>query len=245
MLLPEPRKVISHFIHAMCFYISKGTGRNFPLQNPTQDWPLPSIELNIHPQDVLSCSGLLCSSGLNEMQRGSENSPFIFAINKESVLWEFGDLRLLGIERFQGTALKLHTAPLDYFCWNSVLRFLKVCLHTKYTIRYFPEKYLCSWPDLEKSPSKVGFQWGSAWLILVSMKHKELQTSQGDSDPHLVPDASNALALCPPTQPHILLRIKISKYHILFRIQNLEFFWFVQFSAWAGHGCYFLHVTLW
>lgn len=98
----------------------------FPPQNPTQNWPLPSMELNIHPQEFLSCSGLLCSSGLNEMLRGSENSPFIFAINKGSVLWEFGGLSLLGIERFQGTALKLLTAPLHSFCRNSVLwRLLK------------------------------------------------------------------------------------------------------------------------
>lgn len=71
---------------------------SFPPQNLTQDWPLPSIELNIHPQDFLSCSGLLCSSSLNEMQRGPENSPFIIAINKGSVLWEFGGLRLLETE---------------------------------------------------------------------------------------------------------------------------------------------------
>lgn len=73
----------------------------------TQDWPLTTIELGIHPQDFLSCSGLLCSSDLHEMQRGSENSPFMFAVNKGSVLQEFGGLRLLGVERFEGSALKL------------------------------------------------------------------------------------------------------------------------------------------
>lgn len=61
---------------------------------------------------------------------------------------------------------------------------------------------------LGKECNKVGFQWGSAWLILVSMKHKELNTSQGDSDPHLVPDASSVLALGPPIQPHTLLSTK-------------------------------------
>lgn len=70
LLLPEPSEVISDLIHVMCFYISKSTGRNPSPTEPNPGLAIPSIELNIQPQDFLSCSGLLCSSGLNETQRG-------------------------------------------------------------------------------------------------------------------------------------------------------------------------------
>ena len=104
----------------MYFYISKSTGRNISPQNLIQDWPLTSIELNVHPQDFLSSSGLHCSLRLNKIQQSSENSHFIFSISKGSVSWEFGSLRLLGIESFGGAALKLLTAASDYFCRNSL-----------------------------------------------------------------------------------------------------------------------------
>lgn len=216
------------------FMYLKAQEEIFPPQNPIQNWPLASIELNVCPQDFLSCSGLLCSSGLNEMQRGSENSSFIFAVNKGSVLWEFGGLRLLGIKRFQGTALKLLTAPLDYFCRNScsLEAFERVSSHLG-TFQRNIYVHDLTWKTVLRH--RDGFQWGSARLVLVSMKHKELVTGQGDSDPHLVLDASRILALHPPIQPHN---------HISSSAQNSEFFCFVQFSACTGHGCYLLHFTL-
>lgn len=213
LLLPEPSEVISNFICAMCFYVSKSTGRNLPPQNLTQDWPLPSTELNVCTQDFLFCSGLLCSSHLNEIQRGSESSPFIFAINKGSVLWEFGGLRLLRIERFQGTALKLPTAPLDYFCRNCVLRrFLKVCLHTKYAIRYFPKEYLCSWPDLEKSSKTQGWfpvrLWPAHFGFHETQRAREWPRWFRFSSGAGCQQCPGTPSSHPTTQPHILLSKK-------------------------------------
>lgn len=150
LLLPELSEVISNLIRAMDFYISKSTGRNLAPQNLIQDWPLTSRELNVCPQDLLSSSGLHCSPGFNKIQKSSVKNHFISSIAKGSVLWKFGSIRLLGIESFGGlpsNCLQQHrtTFAETLFPW----RFLKACLHSKCTVRYFPEESLCSWPDLE------------------------------------------------------------------------------------------------
>lgn len=77
LLLLELSEVISNFIRAIYFYVSKSTGRNLALQILIQDWLLTSVGLNVHPWDLLSSSSLHCSPGRNKKPKSSEISYLI------------------------------------------------------------------------------------------------------------------------------------------------------------------------